>query len=85
MHDQDTPSFGERLDALELMVLHMMTGGEQPIWSAADLGREMDDPAGVQDALRGLRTTGLIYETSDGHVFPTRAACRMVEMTGRAS
>jgi hypothetical protein len=85
MHDQDTPYPGERLDALELMVLHMMTGGEQPIWAVPDLARELDDPAGVSDAIRGLRTAGLVHETGDGHVFPTRSACRIVEITGRAA
>jgi hypothetical protein len=65
MHDQDTPCPGERLDALELMV-HMMTGGEQPIWAVPDLARELQDLAGVCDAIRDLRVTGLVHETSDG-------------------
>jgi hypothetical protein len=84
MHDQDTPYPGERLDRLELMTLHLMTGGEQPIWSIEDIARELNDPAGVEDAIRGLRTAGLAYQTSDGHVFASRAAVRMVELTGRA-
>jgi hypothetical protein len=85
MHDQDTPYSGERLDQLELMVLHMMTGGEQSIWAVPDLARELQDPEGVSDGIRGLRTTGLIHETSDGYVFPTRAACRMVEIVGKVA
>jgi hypothetical protein len=85
MHDQDIPKAGERLDALELMVLHLMTGCEQSIWAVPDVACELDDPASVSDAVRGLRTTGLIHQTSDGYIFPTRAACRMVEITGRAA
>lgn len=85
MHSQDTPMPGERLNQLELVTLHLMTGGdEQQIWSVPDLARELDDPEGVSDAVRGLRTSGLIHETSDGYIFATRAACRMVEITGRA-
>ncbi len=85
MHSQDTPNPGERLNTLELVTLHLMTGGdEQQIWSVPDLARELNDPEGVIDAVRGLRTSGLIHETSDGYIFATRAACRMVEITGRA-
>jgi hypothetical protein len=85
MHSQDTPNPGERLNTLELVTLHLMTGGdEQQIWSVPDLARELDDPEGVSDAVRGLRTSGLIHETSDGYIFATRAAVRMVEITGRA-
>ncbi|HEY3829070.1 MAG TPA: hypothetical protein VGL57_07735 [Solirubrobacteraceae bacterium] len=85
MSDASIPYSGERLDQLELMVLHMMTGDELPIWAVPDLARELQDPEGVSDAIRGLRTTGLVHETSDGHVFPTRAAVRMVEITGKVA
>jgi hypothetical protein len=77
------PCPGERLDTLKLMALHLLTD-DPPIWSVEDLGRELNDPAGVQDAVRGLREAGLLYQTSDGYVFASRAACRMVELTGRA-
>ena len=83
MHDQDTLTPGERYDALEQMVLYLMTDGEQPIWSVEDIGRDLDDPAGAQDAVRGLRTAGLVHQTSDGFVFATRAGCRMVEIVGK--
>jgi hypothetical protein len=78
------PYPGERLNTLELVALHLMTGDEQQIWSVGDLGRELDDPEGAIDAVRGLRTSGLLHQTSDGYVFASRAACRMVEITGRA-
>jgi hypothetical protein len=85
MPDQDhTPYPGERLHTLELVVLHLMTGDQQQIWSVVDVARELQDPEGVSDAVRGLRASGLIHETSDGFIFATRAAVRMVEITGRA-
>lgn len=83
MLDQDTPTPGERLNTLEQMILYAMTDGEQPIWSVPDLGRDFDDPAGAEDAVRNLRTAGLVYQTSDGYIFATRAACRMVEIVGK--
>lgn len=85
MSDENpTPYPAERFDQLELLTLHLMTGDDQPIWSVEDIGRELEDPGGVEDAIRGLRTTGLIHQTSDGHVFATRAAWRMVVLTGHA-
>jgi hypothetical protein len=72
-----------RWEALELMILHLLTD-DPPIWSVEDLGRELGDPSGVEDAVRGLREAGLLYQTTDGFAFASRAAVRMVELTGRA-
>jgi hypothetical protein len=83
MHDQDTPSAAERFDAMERDVLYLLTGDDMPIWSVEDLGREMEDPTGVADALRGLFRASLIYQTTDGFVFATRAAWRLVEIVGQ--
>lgn len=83
MQDHHIPQPGERLNTLELMTLHLLTD-DPPIWSVEDLGRELSDAAGVEDAVRGLREAGLAYQTSEGYVFASRAACRMVELTGRA-
>ncbi|HUN79121.1 MAG TPA: hypothetical protein VMU32_09390 [Solirubrobacteraceae bacterium] len=87
MHDQDIPlpTPGERLNQLELLVLHLMTGDEQQVWSVEDLGRELDDAARVIDAVRELRTAGLIHQTSDGFVFATRAAVRLIEVVGKVA
>jgi hypothetical protein len=85
MPDQDdTCAPGARYDALEQQILYLLTNG-LPIWSVADLGRELDDPPGVEDAVYGLRTGGLIHLTSDGFAFATRAAFRMVEIVGKVA
>lgn len=84
MSDENpTRAPGERWEALELMILDLLTD-DPPIWSVEDLGRELSDPPGVEDAVRGLREAGLAHQTSDGFVFASRAAVRMVELTGRA-
>jgi hypothetical protein len=70
--ENPTRAPGARYDALEQQVLYLLTNG-LPIWSVADLGRELDDPPGVEDAVYGLRTAGLIHQTSDGFVLATRA------------
>jgi hypothetical protein len=85
MPDQSIPDVAARYDTLEQMVLYAMTGDAQPIWSVEDLGRDLDDLAGAEDAIRGLHTAGLVYQTSDGYVFATRAACRMVEIVGKVA
>jgi len=84
-HDIPLPTPGERLNQLELLALHAMTGDEQQVWSVEDLGREFDDLDRMTDAVRGLRTAGLIHQTSDGFVFATRAAVRLVEIVGKVA
>jgi hypothetical protein len=83
MHDEDTRTPSERFDATERDVLYLMTDGEQPVWSVDDLGRALEQPAGAVDAVRGLRAAGLIHQTTDGYVFATRAAVRMVQIVGQ--
>jgi hypothetical protein len=83
MHDEDTPTVAERLDAMERDVLYLLTGDDLPIWSVDDLGRDLEAPGGAQDAVRGLHNAGLIHKTSDGYVFATRAAWRLVQIVGQ--
>jgi hypothetical protein len=35
--------------------------------------------------LQSVRTSGLVNQTSDGYVFATRAAFRMVQIVGRVN
>jgi hypothetical protein len=82
--ENPTPTVSERLDATERSVVYLLTSDyDLPIWSVDDLGRDLEAPAGVQDAVRGLHNAGLIHKTSDGHVFATRAAWRMVQIVGQ--
>ncbi len=84
MHDEDTRTPSERFDAMERSVVYLLTSDyDLPIWSVEDLGRDLEAPGGVQDAVRGLHNAGLIHKTSDGFVFATRAAWRMVQIVGQ--
>ncbi|MGA2454720.1 MAG: hypothetical protein ABSG93_14480 [Solirubrobacteraceae bacterium] len=84
MQTNPTPDPAERLDRIEQDVLYLLTGmkGEQPIWSIEDLGREVEHAEDADIACRGLQQAGLIYRTSDGHVFASRAGVRAVQMSG---
>ena len=67
------------------MVTHIDAGAIRigpPIWSAADIGREIEH-FDADAVLRPLRNAGLIHRTSDGFVFATAAAFRMVQMVGQ--
>lgn len=84
MHDENTPTPSERFDAMERSVVYLLTSEyDLPVWSVDDLGRDLEDSAGVQDAVRGLHNAGLIHKTNDGYVFATRAAWRMVQIVGQ--
>jgi hypothetical protein len=70
-------------DAMERETLYLLTDPERypPIWSIADVGREIEyhDPEAV---IRPLCNAGLIHRTNDDFVFATAAAFRMVQMVG---
>jgi hypothetical protein len=71
-------------DVMEREALYLLTDPDRypPIWSIADMGREIEyfDPEAV---IRPLCNAGLIHRTSDGFVFATAAAFRMVQMVGQ--
>jgi hypothetical protein len=83
---QDQPNEQMRAwDVMEREVVYILTdpGRYPPIWSVADLGREIEyfdpDPDAV---IRPLVNAGLVHKTSDGYVLATAAAFRMVQFTG---
>jgi len=81
--EKPTQHPAERFDTIERNVVYLLTGDDLPIWSVEDIGRDLEDPLGVEDAVRGLCNAGLIHKSSDGYVFATRAAWRMVQMVGQ--
>jgi hypothetical protein len=81
--EKPTQDPAERFDEIEREVLYMLTGDDLPIWSIEDIGRNLEDPGGIVDAIRELHNAGLIHKSSDGFVFATRAAWRMVQIVGQ--
>jgi hypothetical protein len=83
MHDEDIPDPATAYDRLEREIVYLLTDPEhsQPIWSVQDMARELEttDPMAV---IRPLVRAGLINLTSDGHLFATHAAARMVALVG---
>lgn len=75
----------DRFDETERDVLYLLTepSDGQPIWSAEDIGREIesDDP---MTPIGGLLRAALIHRTSDGFVFASRAGVRMAQLAERA-
>jgi hypothetical protein len=70
-------------DGMEREVVYLLTDPDRhpSIWSVPDIGREIDyfDPESV---VYPLCRAGLVHKTSDGFVFATPAAHRMVAMVG---
>jgi len=86
MPDQPTPeSPAVRLDGAERDLLYLLTepGDGQPVWSVPDLARQLANARDADVAVCGLLQAGLIYQTSDGFVFASRAAVRLVQMVGQ--
>jgi predicted transcriptional regulator len=67
----------------ERELLYLLTGDDLPLWSIWDLARALDRGKYVKDTIRSLRRNGLVNQTSDGYVFATRAAFRMVQVVGQ--
>jgi hypothetical protein len=83
MCEKGIPDLGAAFDALERDVLYLLTDPDryQPVWSVQEIAREVEttDPMAL---IRPLMQAGLVHRTSDGFVFATRAAVRMVQMVG---
>ncbi len=72
------------VNRIERDVLYLLTYPQdnEPIWSVEDIGREIESPANADDAVASLHRAGLIHRTSDGFVFATRPAVRLIQMVG---
>ena len=84
MCDQRIPDPGAVFDAMERDVVYLLTDPfhYQPVWSVADLAREL----GTSDSMMTigpLVRAGLVVCTAEGLVFATRAASRMVQIVGQ--
>jgi hypothetical protein len=81
----ENPTHAHAFDVMERDVLYLLTEPDdcQPLWSVEDVGREIEsrDPTAP---VHGLLRAGLIYRTSDGFVFATRAGVRMAQLVERA-
>jgi len=60
-------------------VLELMLHSQQWPWSVEEVGRELDDHLGAEDALSRLSGAGLVHR-HDRFVFPSRAAIRAVDL-----
>jgi hypothetical protein len=78
------PTQPRDFDVMEREAVYLLTDpeGQPPIWSVADLGRELEtsDPNAV---VRPLVNAGLFNRTGDGFVFATPAAFKMVGLVGQ--
>ncbi len=59
----------------------LLIADEQRPWSTEELMRTIGKPTDVADAIAALHAAGLIHRTSDGFVFPTRAAVRLDQIS----
>jgi hypothetical protein len=76
------PTHEPEYDVLARETVYLMTSsGQPPIWTLADIGRELEthDPEAL---VRPLVCAGLLYRTADGYVFASPAAFKMVAMVG---
>jgi hypothetical protein len=78
MHDQPTPSPGERMDLGDSNLISMLTSDEshRP-WSVDEIARQIDDDP--NDALARLSRDGMIHRLGD-FVWATRPAVRAEEL-----
>ena len=61
----------------QAIVLDLLIGDENHWpWSVEEVAREVSSSLDAADAIDALHGAGLINRTSDGFVFPTRAAVR---------
>lgn len=59
-----------------IMTLLLLHDDQRP-WSTDELIREIGRPDDVHNAIYSLHGVGLLHRTSDGFIFPTRAATHL--------
>jgi hypothetical protein len=83
MHEQrmaaDRPRAGRTDEELDSLVLGVVLDGAPWLWSVDEIGREIDDPAGAQDAVARLGAAGLLHRLGE-FVFASRSARRGSEL-----
>ncbi len=71
-------------DVMEREALYLLTDPDRypPIWSMADIGRELEteDPEAV---VRPLRNAGLVHTIAGDCVFASAAAFKLVQIVGQ--
>jgi len=81
--EKPTHDPADRHRQIEQGIIYLLTDPEdnQPLWALEDLAREMSEHD-IMAYVRPLQEAGLIHQTSDGHVFASRAAVRQVQLVG---
>lgn len=71
------------MEQAERRVLYLLTD-EQPVWTMDDLARGVESTEDARIAVQELLGAGLVAKAGDSCVFATRAAVRLLELTGGA-
>lgn len=84
MPDENPTEPLREFDVMEREALYLLTDPDRwpPIWSVADMGRELEteDPMAV---IRPLMSAGLIHRVAGDCVIATAAAYKMVQLVGQ--
>jgi hypothetical protein len=78
MQEQPTADIAQQEDMADGGIMgRLLIHDDQRPWSVEELIRDRDDADDTRDAIARLRGLGLIHVTTDGLVFPTRAALHL--------